>query len=102
MNTDHINYQQQIAQSVNEEKDQEEILDNSDHISKQQQQPSSSTSIGINQNLSSSINNDYQRVNQNSENNTIILTPIERRQRIFTLIIIALIALLTGMIHHFK
>lgn len=96
MNTDHINYQQQIAQSVNEEKDHE-LSEKPENILKPQiSSSSSSTSIGINPNPLS-INNDYQRINQNSENNTIILTPTERRQRIFTLLIIAFIALLTGI-----
>jgi hypothetical protein len=58
---------------------------------------SSTTSIGINQNLVL-INDDYQRINQNSENNMNILTTTERRERISTLLIIAFIALLTGKI----
>lgn len=92
MNTDHINYQQQIAQSVNEEKDHE-LIEKSENTSKQ-----SSTSIGINP---TSINDDYQRINQESGNNMTILTPNQRRERIFTLIIIALISLLTGKIIFF-
>jgi hypothetical protein len=94
MNTDHINYQQQIAQSVNEEKDHE-LTEKAEDAPKQQISPS--TSIGINQNPTS-INGDYQSVNQESNNNVDILTPIERRERIFTLLIIAFIALLTGKI----
>jgi hypothetical protein len=101
MNTDHINYQQQIAQSVNEEKDHES-LDKIENAPKQQlSSSSSSTSIGINQ-TPTSINNEYQRVNQNSENNMHILTATERRERIFTLLIIAFIALLTGNRHIFS
>lgn len=86
MNTDHINYQQQIAQSVNEEKDQELI----ENAPKPPISSSSSTSI--------SINEDYQRLQQGTDQNMPILTAIERRERIFTLTIIAFIALLTGKI----
>jgi len=97
MNTDHINYQQQIAQSINEEKDYE-LSEKTENMPKQQISSSSSTtSIGINQNLVL-INDDYQRINQNSENNMNILTTTERRERISTLLIIAFIALLTGKI----
>ncbi|CAF3880333.1 unnamed protein product [Rotaria sp. Silwood2] len=92
MNTDHINYQQQIAQSVNKEKDHE-LLEKSDNAPKQQ---TSSNSIGINQNTTLK-NDEYQRTNQISDNDMNILTPIERRERISTLLIIALIALLTGI-----
>jgi len=89
MNTDHINYQQQIAQSVHEEKDHE-LSEKTENAPKQQISSSSSNSIGI--------NNDYQSVNQDSENNMNILTKTERQERIFTLLIIAFIALLTGKI----
>jgi len=75
MNTDHINYQQQITQSVNEEK-VHELLETTEDAPKQ---PSISTGN-----------------NQNSDNNMTILTPIQRRERIFTLLVIALISLLTG------
>ncbi|CAF1086759.1 unnamed protein product [Rotaria sp. Silwood1] len=92
MNTDHINYQQQIAQSVNEEKDHE-LLEKTDNAPKQQ---ISSSSIGINQN-SILKNDEHQRTNQISDNHMNILTPIEHRERILTLLIIALIALLTGI-----
>ncbi len=88
MNTDHINYQQQIVQSVNEENDHE-LTENAP---KQQ-----ISSIGIHSNPI--LNNEnYQTINQDSENNMNILTAIERRERIFTLLIIAFIALLTGKI----
>ena len=90
MNTDHINYQQQIAQSVNKEKDHE-LLEHTDNASNEQN--SSSTSSN-----SIPINEDYQRLHQNSDNTMNILTPTERRERIFTLLIIAFIALLTGKI----
>lgn len=89
MNTDHINYQQQIAQSVNEDKDQELI----ENAPKPPISTSSSTSI--------SMNEDYQRTQQEIDQNMPILTPIERRERIFTLSIIAFIALLTGKIFFF-
>ena len=89
MNTDHINYQQQIAQSVNEDKDQELI----ENAPKPPISTSSSTSI--------SMNEDYQRTQQEIDQNMPILTPIERRARIFTLSIIAFIALLTGKIFFF-
>ena len=89
MNTDHINYQQQIAQSVNEDKDQELI----ENAPKPPISTSSSTSI--------SMNEDYQRTQQEIDQNMPILTPIERRERIFTLSIPAFIALLTGKIIFF-
>ena len=89
MNTDHINYQQQIAQSVNGEKDQELI----ENAPKAPISSSSSTSV--------SINEDYQRTQQGIEQDMPILTAIERRERIFTLFIIAFIALLTGKISSF-
>jgi hypothetical protein len=78
MNTDHINYQQHITQSVNEEK-VHELLETTEDAPKQH--------------ISSSISTGS---NQNSDNNMTILTPIQRRERIFTLLIIALISLLTG------
>ncbi|CAF4233360.1 unnamed protein product, partial [Rotaria sordida] len=92
MTTDHINYQQQIAQSINEEKDHE-LLETIDNAPKQQ---ISSNSIGINQN-SILKNDEYQKSNQISDNHMNILTPIERRERILTLIIIGIIAFLTGI-----
>jgi hypothetical protein len=84
MNTD---YQQQIAQPVHEEKDYE-LTENApkQHISSASS--SSSNLIGINP------NDNY----QDSDNNMKILTTIERRERILTLLIIAFIALLTGKI----
>lgn len=97
MNTDHINYQQQIAQSVNEEKDHE-LIEKTDNLSKpisSTPSSSSSNSIGIHSNPTTT-NEEQQRLHQNSENTMNILTPVERRERILTLIIIALIALLTG------
>ncbi|CAF0880778.1 unnamed protein product [Adineta steineri] len=89
MNTDHINYQQEIAQSTNEEKDHE-LSEKTEDAPKQH--ITSSTTIGINQNQ-----DDYQTINQNTENNMDILTPIQRRERISTLLIIAIVALLTGI-----
>ncbi len=80
MNTDHINYQQQIAQSVHEEKDYE-LTENAPKQQITSSSSSSSNSIGKNPN--------------DSENNMKILT------RIFTLLIIAFIALLTGKILRF-
>ena len=92
MNTDHINYQQQIAQAVNEEK-AHELLDKSDSAPKQQiSSCSPSTSTEKNQNEIST----NQHINTRSENNMNMLTPVEDRERICTLFIIALIALLTG------
>jgi hypothetical protein len=87
MNTDHINYQQQIIQSMNEDKDHE-LLENTENAPKEQ--ITSSNPIPTNEN--------YQRNDQNSENHMNILTTIERRERIFTLLVIAFIALLTGKI----
>jgi hypothetical protein len=86
MNTDHINYQQQIAQSVHEEKDYE-LTENAPKQQITSSSSSSSNSIGKNPN--------------DSENSMKILTTIERRERIFTLLIIAFIALLTGKILRF-
>jgi hypothetical protein len=93
MNTDHINYQQEIAQSINEEKDQELLEKIVDAPKQQISASSSSSSIGRNQIL---INDD------NQGNNMNILTPIQRRERIFTLLIIAIIALLTGKLFLLK
>ena len=84
MNTDHINYQQQIAQAVNDEKDHELI----ENAPKQPISSSSSNSI--------SIQEDYQRIQLQNDQTMTVLTPSERRERIFTLSIIAFIALLTG------
>lgn len=86
MNTDHINYQQQIAQAVNEEKDHELI----ENAPKQPISSSSSNSI--------SIQEDYQRIQLHNDQPMTVLTASERRERIFTLSIIAIIALLTGNI----
>jgi len=96
MNTDHINYQQQIAQSVHEEKDQELIETTGNQNSSSSSPLSLSPSPPKSNSLT--INEDYQRLTQHSDNsnNNNILTPIERRERLLTLIIIALIALLTG------
>jgi hypothetical protein len=79
-------YQQQIAQSVHEEKDHE-LTENAP---KQQTSTSSSSSNSIGINPSDHY--------QDSDSNMKILTASERRERIFTLLIIAFIALLTGSI----
>ncbi|CAF3126032.1 unnamed protein product [Rotaria socialis] len=92
MNADHINYQQKIAQSTSEEKDQE-LLTKSENAPKQQ---INSTSTGINRN-SISTNDESQRVNQIPENSMNLLTPIERRERTLTLFVIGVISLLTGI-----
>ncbi|CAF1329453.1 unnamed protein product [Rotaria magnacalcarata] len=92
MNTDHINYQQKIAQSMSEEKYQE-LLTQSENAPKQQ---INSTSTGINRN-SISTNDESQSVNQTPENSMNILTPIERRERTLTLFVIGFISLLTGI-----
>lgn len=86
MNTDHINYQQQIVQSLHEEKDQE-LIETNENINS----PTKSNPVIPNE--------DYQRLNQSSDNSNdnVILTPTERRERLLTLIIIALVALLTGI-----
>jgi hypothetical protein len=77
MNTDYINHQENLTQP-----------NNNDNESKPQEQSSSSQSLGMNPVLS---DNDHQQ--QNSLN---LLTPTQRRERISTLVIIAIIALLTG------
>ncbi|UJR37173.1 hypothetical protein I4U23_029882 [Adineta vaga] len=86
MDADHINYQQQIAQSTNEEKSHE-LMEKIEDAPKQD-----NISIGINQHP-----DDYHTIQQNVDNTMTILTPIQRRERISTLLIIALIALLTGI-----
>lgn len=97
MNTDHINYQQQIAQAVNQEKDQQ-LLENSDSAPKQQ---ISSSALGINQ-KATPTSDEYQTANiKTTDNQMDPLTPRERRERIYTLLIIAFISLLTGTIVHY-
>lgn len=90
MNTDHINYQQKIAQS---EKDFE-LLSKNENAPKQQ---ISSNSTELNQ-ASIATNGESQRVDQLSENSMNNLTSIERRERTLTLFVIGFIALLTGTI----
>lgn len=93
MNTDHINYQQQINQSVSEGKDHE-LSEKTSEASKGQLSTSSSM-IGIAANPTPN-NGHYQRINGDLESPTHVLTPLERRERILTLLIIAFVALLTG------
>ena len=88
MNTDHINYQQQINQSVQESNEK------TSETPKGQLSTSSSTT-GLSS-CHGTNNGPYQRVQTNIENQTTMLTPDQRRERILTLLIIAFIALLTG------
>ena len=90
MNTDHINYQQQINQSVIEEKDREM----SEKMSTGQLSISSSM-IEITP-LSTSSNVHYQQIEADLQSPIHTLTPLERRQRILTLLMIAFVAFLTG------
>ena len=71
MNSDHINYQQHLQQAVDDDDEPKS------------QQPSLE-------------NNPVLSNNQNQTFNPNVLTPIQRRERIYTLVIIAFIALLTG------
>ena len=90
MNTDHINYQQQINQSVVGDKNQEL----SEKTFKGQLSTSSSMiEIPPYPTLS---NGHYQRIDADLQSSTHISTPLERRERILTLLIIALVAFLTG------
>ncbi|CAF0904974.1 unnamed protein product [Adineta ricciae] len=86
MDTDHINYQQQIAQSQNEEKNHE-LIERIEDVPKQDV-----LSIGIHQHP-----DDYQTIQQNTDNTINALTPTQQQQRLFTLLVIAFIALLTGI-----
>ena len=85
MDTDHINYQQQIAQSQKEEKNHE-LIERIEDVPKQDV-----LSIGVHPHP-----DDYQTIQQNTDNTINALTPIQQRQRLFTLLVIAFIALLTG------
>ena len=80
MNTEHLS-----------QSDQQEKIENNDYAPKQQI-PSSSTS-----NETTLLDQPQRSDPSISDNNMTILTPSERRERIWTLCVIALIALLTGL-----
>lgn len=93
MNTDHINYQQQISQSVQETKEHESTEKISETPKGQLSTSSSTTGLSS---YPVANNGPYQSIQTNLNDPTAMLTPDERRERIFTLLIIASIALLTG------
>ncbi len=80
MNTDHINNQEHLDENLSAK--------NHDDTSNYQQSSDNQNPI--------SLNDNYQRIHPNSNDNINLLTATERRERISTLLIIAFIAFLTG------
>jgi hypothetical protein len=95
MNTDHINYQQQLTQSVIEDKDQE-LFERASETPKGQFSTSASSTV-LNANTTS-INGHYQRINDGLSHQSTMQTVNERHEHLLSLFVIALIAFLTGNI----
>lgn len=92
MNADHINYQQEINQVVHSTTP---ITTEKTSETPKGQLSTSSSTIGLSSHPITS-NGPYQSIQTNVEDQTKLSNPNERRERILTLFIIALIALLTG------